>query len=182
MFWKRTPRGPFIAPKGPITIAPPFTKLAGNCTVSGAPERFDAPLDRVRAPLVQDLIGTFLLLTGTGPIQCTTGLGATSASRYVACAHWRESLEGGPVCHRTVISGGPTIFINKKPETSLFTYRWSDAPGFLSPSTDPTTQSDECATEPSCRQSGAPKQAAVRAIFFIFSPRSFNSLEVFPMT
>jgi hypothetical protein len=58
-----------------------------------------------------DLMDRFPLLTGTGPVRCTSGPGATLASRCIASVHWRESLEGGPMRYRTVDNEGSVNFI-----------------------------------------------------------------------
>jgi hypothetical protein len=50
LVYGRTPRGPFIAPKGPIVVAPSFSKLVEKQSTPGAPDWSSAPLDQVHAP------------------------------------------------------------------------------------------------------------------------------------
>jgi hypothetical protein len=90
-FWLEAPKEFFYSPNGPRSHS--LLQIeAGKLPCPQAHRTDCAPPDRVCVPLVWDLIGAFPLLTGTGPVRCTTESSGDD-SPWSYARHWRESLE-----------------------------------------------------------------------------------------
>jgi hypothetical protein len=162
-------KGSFIAPKGPIVVAPSLQKDAKNWLTAGALDRSGAPTNRGHVPRSQDLIGHLTDLTGVGPVRCTFRLGSMSASCWLArpleTSRWRRSS-----AHRTMHSEGPVNYKNNSLDLIFHLWRWSNAPGRPVPKSKPMQTRSGAPTD----RSGEAQNSLVKALLSLSSPNLFG--------